>query len=81
MKPKVGRGSGSGLPPMSRARGSDSQAEVLMVQPGPGGVLLFAEEVRSRWYEAERTEGVRFVLGGEQRECLYWISAGGISLR
>jgi hypothetical protein len=42
-----------------------------MVQPGPGGVLLFAENVRSRWRETERTESVRAALGwvlGESKE-------------
>lgn len=34
-----------------------------MVQPGPGGVLLFAEQVESRWRETERTKGVRSALG------------------
>jgi hypothetical protein len=33
-----------------------------MVQPGPGGVLRFAEEVRSGWSETERTSGVRVAL-------------------
>lgn len=32
-----------------------------MSQPGPGGVLRFAEQVKS-WHESERTNGVRFAL-------------------
>jgi hypothetical protein len=32
-----------------------------MSQPGPGGVLKFAEQVKS-WHESERTNGIRFAL-------------------
>jgi hypothetical protein len=33
-----------------------------MNQPGPGGVMKFAEEVKRSRHESERTNGIRFAL-------------------
>lgn len=47
---------------MPRTGGSDSQTEVLMAQPGPGGVLQFADEVNGDRRESNRLNGIRSAL-------------------